>query len=936
MSSLMFSVPTTAHSEHHAGRSALATLGDRGLRLGRLLLATAFFSFTARQLLAEETPSSATPQATLSATSSAHEHFVQTIKPLLAKKCFGCHNAEDAEGELDLTSREAMMRGGASGDPAVVAGDASRSPLHDAVTWEGDYQMPPKERNRLTRDEVTLLRDWVNAGALWPSEKEILALEADAKWSYKPEDLWAFRPLISPEVPTVEGVSHPIDAFIKARLEKEGLAPAPRADRLTLIRRATFDLTGLPPTPEEIEAFLNDTSEDAYEKLLDRLLESPRYGEQWGRHWLDVARYADTAGFANDWERPGAWRYRDYVIRSFNEDKPYDRFVLEQIAGDELDPSDPDCQIATGFLRMGPWEHTGMSVAAVTRQLFLDDVTNSVGQSFLGLGLGCAKCHDHKFDPIPQRDYYRMQAVFAPVQFDDKNVPFQAHENTSHVEQERERIARLKAEVNRKLAPINATRAKAVEAHLAEKGVTKEKDLPRDERPDRNYGLTPTQMGLKKVYNKWNQVYAKSLQTYQPIAFSVRNGPFSGYRNHPGQKMKQREQGPVMAVFVLAGGALESPGEKVGPGVLSTIPASAEGPAQEGSATIGATMKGRRLDFARWIASRDNPLTPRVMVNRIWQYHFGAGIAANANNLGKMGKKPSHPELLDWLAGEFLARGWSVKEMHRLIMTSEAYRRGSEHPDPEKLAKVDPDNTLLAAFTPRRLSAEELRDGILSIAGLLSMEMGGPGVHADLHREVALQPRHIMGTVAPSYQAAPDPRQRNRRTIYAAKIRTLGDPFLEVFNRPTADVSCERRDISTVTPQVFALFNGELSHEWALAMACRLCEEARQPKERVTRAFRLCFGRVPDEGELSWCLEHVRAMRARHEKELRPTRSPQKEVTRSSQEELTGELFTFTEPLDRASRYEPNVAPEKKTPETLAWADLCLVLLNANEFVYVY
>ena len=412
---------------------------------------------------------------------AAERLFAVQVKPLLAERCFVCHGQDQNAilGGLDLTSRDAMLRGGASSRPALTPGNAGASLLYSAVLRKDPrLQMPPKDSDRLTQEQVWQIRDWIDAGAPWPdAEEERRYVQddlADARtaagvivppsgglsddWTnrrYQEDDLWAFRPLSRAE-PPVTGAEHPVDAFIERKLVDAGLAPASRADKRMLIRRASFDLTGLPPTPEQVEAFLRDDSAAAWRKVVDRLLESPQYGEQWGRHWLDVVRYADTSGYSNDWERSNAWRYRDYVVRSLNSDKPYDRFVLEQLAGDILDPDSPEMRVATGYLRMGPWEHTGMMQKVASRQLYLDDITNSVGESFLSLPLRCAKCHDHKFDPIPTRDYYRIYAVFETTQLAELPVEFIESENRNYFEQERARLERLLAEAEADVAKIEA------------------------------------------------------------------------------------------------------------------------------------------------------------------------------------------------------------------------------------------------------------------------------------------------------------------------------------------------------------------------------------------------------------------------------------------------------------------------------------------------
>jgi hypothetical protein len=423
--------------------------------------------------------------------------------------------------------------------------------------------------------------------------------------------LWAFRPV------RPRDKSKSIDDFITAALRDRGLAPAPQADRRTLMRRATIDLTGLPPAPEEIEAFLRDRSPRAWPNVIERLLASPRYGERWRRHWLDVVRYADSSGYSNDFERPNAWRYRDYVTRSFNLDKPYDRFIREQVAGDELYPDDPEAIIATGFLRASPWEHTAMSVEAVTRQLFLDDVTHSTAATFLGLTLGCARCHNHKFDPIPTCDFYRMQAVFASTEFVRRKLSFLASENTADLKDGSARLSEV----------LQRTRAKVQEFRTLN--------------PERD------EFEELKLYQKHAQLYQESLDRYEPKAFAVSSGPLDGETDGgPALRYPKRADYKPAPVHILPGGNLQSPGEAVTPGLLSAL----EIYGGYRASPVPDSVAGRRAALAQWVADPKNPLAARVMVNRIWQHHFAGGIAGDPNNFGKMGKKPTHPELFDWLA----------------------------------------------------------------------------------------------------------------------------------------------------------------------------------------------------------------------------------------------------------------------------------------------
>lgn len=792
-----------------------------------------------------------------------------------------------------------------------------------------------------------------------------------ADWTkrrYPPENLWAYRPLRRPTVPSNKA-DNPVDAFVNSRLEQLGLRPAPLADRRTLIRRATFDLIGLPPTPEEIAAFIRDprSDETVFAEVVERLLASPQYGEQWGRHWLDVVRYADSAGFANDYERGSAWRYRDYVVRAFNSDKPYDRFVIEQLAGDELDESETDSEllIAAGFLRMGPWELTGMEVAKIARQRFLDDVTDSVGQVFLAHALQCARCHDHKFDPVPTRDYYSIQACFATTQLAERDAPFLATENVDGLE-ERKYLDARQARYQAQLKEIETKQTDASRRWAEERGIEYvsraeglRKGIAEDKLPPQRIGLDTNDLGLERIARKGLERLKWEYERYEPRAVTVYSGRTPEVKavvvpqRMPAQRMTA---GELEVTSILAGGDPFSPRDKVTPNVLSAAVNSGERggvspPVEDrlnGESTKGLTppdrqdIAGRRLALARWIASPKNPLTARVIVNRIWLGHFGQGLAGNPNNFGSTGKKPTHPELLDWLASEFIACGWSVKAMHRLVMSSEAYRRSSRHPDPKSLSELDPHRSGYAAFTPRRLEAEELRDAILRVTGELNLAVGGIPVRPELNPEVALQPRQVMGTFAPAWQPSPKPGQRHRRSIYALKLRGLRDPTMEIFNQPSPDLSCEFRESSTVTPQVFALFNSQASYDRAIAFAARLKKETNSRPAAIALAFALAFGREPKTDELRACQEHWQAMTER-QRNLKSQISDLKsgvtvrprEVLREAVEENTGEKFRFVELLDSTADFVPDLSAAEVDADTRALADVCLVLLNTNEFLTV-
>ncbi len=918
--------------------------------------------------------------------------FARSVRPLLVARCLACHGAkpDQIRGGLDLRTGPAARAGGDSGKPAVVPGKPEASPFYLAITRRNDdwKPMPPKENDRLTEEQTHAVATWIKQGAAWPDDARVAELlkAYQGKWDaadgvrvatsgglspewtsrrYKPENLWAYQPVRKPAVPSARGTpgsGNPIDAFLQARLEPLGLEPAPPADRRTLLRRVTFDLTGLPPTPAEIEAFVRDPLPEpqAFAKVVDRLLASPHYGEHWGRHWLDVVRYADSSGFANDYERGAAWRYRDYVIRAFNQDKPYDQFIREQLAGDEIDPNDPEKLVAVGFLRMGPWELTGMEVARVARQRFLDDVTDAVGQVFLGHMLQCARCHDHKFDPVPTRDYYRFQAVFATTQLADRPALFLPAENTSGFG-ERRYLEQRRADHRAVLRRLDEKSLAAAKDWFAGRGLDprpfeeavaqvrrgKQPDrvrsvfqaarnlllrrgIPEDRVPPRFLGFTPQDFGLERIAAKGLERLAWEFDRYEPVALSVYDGPTPDVKAVTAPPRPPRDPGAGLPdqVAILAGGDPFAPSQPVEPGVLSAVP----GP----SPTLPTTPEGRRRALADWIASPHNPLTARVLVNRVWQWHFGQALAGNPNNFGATGKKPTHPELLDWLAAAFVERGWSVKALHRLILSSEAYRRSADHPDPAQLARRDPDGTSYAAFRPRRLTAEELHDALIFVSGELNPAVGGIPVRPEISLEAALQPRQVMGTFAGAWEPSPLPQQRHRRAVYALKLRGLRDPFLEVFNEPNPDLSCEAREASTITPQVFSLFNGQPSHDRALAFAARLRRESSDPAATIERAFLLAYGRRPTADERRACLAHWESRTAR-QRRLTPAKATYpREVVREAVEENTGEKFTFVERLHAYADFVPDLKPADVDAETRGLADVCLVLFNANEFLYVY
>jgi len=888
--------------------------------------------------------------------------FSVEVMPLLRQKCFACHGdkPQDLKGKLDLRSRAAMLKGGESEEPALVMGKPKDSLLFQAVLWEG-LEMPPKENDRLTKQQIELLRQWITAGAPWPDvatqkkyreenwnqpeNKDGLLVKTSGglsqDWTYRRyrrENIWSLQPLVKAPVPA--GADNPVDAFVRARQQEAGVKSAPRADRLTLIRRATYDLTGLPPTTEEVRVFLADQSPQAWPRLIDRLLESPHYGERWGQHWLDVVRYADTAGFSNDYELSNFWRYRDYVIRAFNDDKPYNQFVLEQLAGDELAPDDPQAIVATGFLRAGPWG-TAMIPQAIARQIYLDDLVNNVGEAFLSTALRCTKCHDHKFDPVPTRDYYRIYAAFAATQPAERPAAFGPQENRMAFIEEKQHVEKMLAFATQKKNALVAKREAAArkwyeEHELPYKNSQQRRRDPDDKKPPRHVGLDYVDQGRLKVREQDEWIWTRRLERFQPLAQGVYNGPDYKYNGR-----KLRIQAKIDKQWrpeskILMGGSLEAPGQAVTPGVLSATGVPVAGAPEQDPFALPTGLSGRRLALARWMTDPANPLTTRSIINRLWLYHFGKGIAGNPNNFGTTGKKPTHLPLLDWLASDFVENGWKIKRVHRLIMLSKTYQQSGTHPGRKQLDARDPNNELLAYFEPRRLTAEELRDSMLLVSGELTRRVGGLPAMPEINMEVALQPRMIQFSIAPAHQPSRTPWLRNRRTIYTYRVRGQADPFLEVFDRPNPNTSCEMRNAPSVTPQVFTLLNSDMVTDRAIAFALMLEKQTDEVAKQINRAFLRSYGRLPTGSQRESLLGYYREMVEHHEKvKPQPVPYPTR-ITRSLVEELTGRPFKYEEVLPVFENYMADRKPWDVAARTRALADVCQLLFNSNEFMYVY
>jgi hypothetical protein len=601
---------------------------------------------------------------------------------------------------------------------------------------------------------------------------------------------WSFQPVkktVPPQVQATTWVRNPVDAFVLAKLEDRRWQPALPASRAELIRRVYFDLIGLPPTPEEVESFANDSSPDAFENVVDRLLSSRHYGERWAQHWLDVVRFAETEGYEYDRHVPDAWRYRDYVIDSLNSDKPFDRFLTEQLAGDEIEPDNPECLNASIFHRLGPVRrNAGNPDIALSRNEVLTERSDIVGTAFLGLTVGCARCHDHKLDPIPQKDYYRLQAYLAAT--DEHNVVLAPWEQQSAWEGETQRLKKQ----------IQSLQRQAKDAMGQEK--------------------TRLEMAITSLEDQ--------MPAPLPTIPSIRND------------FNRRT-----AIHVLRRGVWEDKGDPVGPRPLSVL-------VPDDLDELSPGVSDPRTRLASWLVDPANPLTARVLANRLWQYHFAAGLVRTANDFGSQGDRPSHPELLDWLAATLVESGWRLKPMHRLMVLSNTYQQSSWSRQAVEAHRADPENRLIWRFNRRRLSAEEIRDAMLAVAGRLNVKAGGTSVIVPVDREL------VQLLYKPSqWKITEDPAEHNRRSVYLIAKRNMRLPFLETLDAPALLTSCARRQSSTHAPQALELLNGRLSNELASALAARLELETDGTPQCVTEhAFRLALNRMPTDAERALAL----------------------------------------------------------------------------------
>jgi cytochrome c553 len=861
--------------------------------------------------------------------------FEKDIRPILKANCFHCHGEEGKmKGGLDVRLRHLIAKGGEQG-AAIVPGKPEKSLLFTMVR---DGEMPKGEGKKLPPEKVELLRQWIAGGAKVARAEPAKPGAAD---EFTPEERahWAFQAVKRPAVPAISGqrsaVSHPIDAFLLQKLAAQKLNFSAPADRATLIRRASFDLLGLPPSPTEVEAFEKDTSPDAYEKVLDRLLASPHYGERWGRHWLDIAGYADSDGYTDaDTERKWAWQYRDYVIRSLNADKPFNQFIVEQLAGDELvkpphknlAPADVDKLTATGFLRMAPDGTANAGVEQKTaRNAVVADTIKVVSSSLLGVTVGCAQCHNHKHDPIPQADYYRLRAVFEPG-FDLRTwrTP-----NARLVSLMSDADRAKAAEVEKEAKVIEDARLKQQDEFINE---VLEKELLK--RPEEL--RAPLREAYKTVVAKRTPAQVKLLKEH-PTVMQLSPGSLYLYEQKKADELKKktdeaakiREKKPAeqfIPVFneVVAAGAKadpaptllfhrgdpDQPKQQLKPGDLTILASLRPVDLPEKNAELPTS--GRRLAYARALTDGTHPLTSRVLVNRIWMHHFGRGIVASPSDFGTLGERPTHPELLDWLASEFVAQGWSLKKLHKVIMTSAAYRQSSQISNAEfrNSNSKDPDNKLLWRYPIRRLDAEQLRDAQLTVSGKLNPKAGGAPVPimTDETGQVVVGVNTDDTAGRPSGKFVGLNGEEFRRSLYVQMRRSKPLGLMETFDAPRMEPNCELRNASTVAPQSLALMNGEFALAQAKFFAERVVKESGDSTDesKVSRAWQLAFSRRPSSTELTDALAFLGKQRAH-----------------------------FTANAPKAAPTGKGKEPLPTNAEEHALTSLCQALLTANRFLYV-
>ncbi len=819
------------------------------------------------QLVEISSPDSLGPMAE----DEAIEFYREKVKPILKESCFECHadDPEDLQGAFALTSRASILRGGDSG-PAVDANSPEESLLLKVINYE-IYEMPPE--GKLEEEKIKILTQWVRLGMpIAPEDEKDLIAHSESKVPQVSEETkkwWAFQKVVKPELPPVTQKGWPknsVDNFILSKLEAVSLQPAAAASRESLVRRVYYDLIGLPPTLEQVNAFVNDRSPRAYADLVDELLASPHYGEKWGRHWLDLVRYAESNSFERDGTKPFVWRYRDYVIRAFNEDKPYDQFLTEQLAGDELADPTHDSVIATGYYRLGAWDDEPAD-PLTAKYDDLDDILATTSQTMLGLTVNCARCHDHKIDPIPTADYYKMASFFENI----KRYGVRSNESVNAAsvrimtggdatEQEKKRHAAQLRDIEKQLTEIH------------EKAKPGFQDV---EHEDFKYEMNQIAILRKRI---GKEITKKEFEKFRQLL----NRQKEVVANPPGsiKVLCVTEKGAKPPeTFVRIRGNAHVKGPEVKPGFISVL--SPPEPAIESSQE--SQSSGRRLALAKWIASPGNPMTSRVMVNRIWQYHFGRGIVRTTSDFGFQGAAPTHPELLDWLAAEFVERKWSIKEMHRLIMNSAAYQMASTFN--ATAFEKDPSNDLFWKFNLRRLTAEEIRDSILAVNGQLNKEkMFGPSVFPIMPKEV------LAGQSRPGQNwGNSSDEDRRRRSIYIHIKRSLSLPILSTNDAAVTDNTCPVRFITTQPTQSLGMMNSEFTNRQAKIFANEVRQAVGEDrKKQVAMVLGSVMQRSPSAQELERGLDLIQTL------------------------------------MDK----------EDVTPDS-AFEMFCLMALNLNEFVYL-
>jgi len=780
--------------------------------------AVLLFAVIVRGSAADERPADATA------------HFEQHIRPLLVTKCVKCHGEKKQEGKLRLDSREAMLRGGESG-PSVVPGEIAESLLIEAIKYES-FEMPPT--GQLSAKDIAQFEQWIAAGAVWPESAGTLR-EGSGAIAPSDREWWAFQPLVKPEVPADANDNwsrNEIDRFVFARLAEKGMHAAPQADRNTLVRRSYFDLLGLPPTPDEIDAFVNDESPEAWEKLIDRLLDDERYGEHWARYWLDLVRFAESDGWNQDAFRPNLWRYRDYVIHSFNKDKPYPEFVRQQLAGDEIQEDNPENLAAAGYLRLGIYEYNQRDARGHWNDI-MNEMTDVTADVFLGMGMACARCHDHKFDPLLQVDYFKLRAFFEPISWRDDIAGATQAEQVEYRKQLavwEEATKEIRDQIEAIVGPYH----------------------------DRKWNSTAEKFPLdiqacfyKPVEERtsWeNQMaYLVTRQFYEEGG-----GPLSGIKKEDKEKydalnkelaafdnIKPKPLPELTTATDFAGTpaptVIPDSGDDtpIEPGFLAVLSEQPVGESPSFPQLPQST--GRRTALAEWIGRADNPLTTRVIVNRIWQEHFGQGIVSTANDFGHLGQLPTHPALLDWLTVTFIEDGWSIKRLHKRILMSETWQQSAYHPQAAEYQEKDPAESLLWRSRVRRLKAEQIRDAMLAISGELQSKVGGSSVDA----------------------------KTPRRSLYVKSFRNTPDTFLAAFDVANGLKSVAERNSTTTPTQSLMMINGD----YALGRAQKLAEQLAKnkfttPDEMLRHAFRLAWGRFPADSELSSAHQFIAAATA--------------------------------------------------------------------------